>query len=320
MTLAAAGLATLAVLLAWPVPLLLARSRWPGRAPATALLLWQTIALAGGLSMVGALLALGLAPFGDNLVAGLIEAPSHVASLEAAEVPALAAIASALLFGGYLLTQLVRTGVAVGRERRRHRRLVHLLSSPAPDDPHARILDAQTPVAYCLPGGGHSVTVFSAGLLHLLDEHELRAVVGHERAHLSQRHDMVLVAFEAWHRSLPWFPIASRSRREVASLVEMLADDHARRLVDDRTLARAITLVAGGAALTATSVGSADAPGTSAPPALLPHAHEQLEARVTRLTDDHRPLGVPARAAVLVTALALIAVPTVLLLEPALGL
>ena len=69
------------------------------------------------------------------------------------------------------------------------------------------------PVAYCLPGPLRSITVFSAGLLELLEPDELEAVVAHERAHVEQRHDIVLIAFRAWYASLPWFPIAYRAQR-----------------------------------------------------------------------------------------------------------
>src|SRR6201999_1239814 len=38
----------------------LLRARWPRRAPAIAILLWQALGLAGGLAAVGALLAIGV--------------------------------------------------------------------------------------------------------------------------------------------------------------------------------------------------------------------------------------------------------------------
>lgn len=64
-------LAVLALILAWPVPVLLSRAHWPARSPFTAMVLWQAIALAGGLSMIGAMLVYGLEPIGNNLLAGL---------------------------------------------------------------------------------------------------------------------------------------------------------------------------------------------------------------------------------------------------------
>ena len=56
---AAIFLGTAAIALAWPVPVALSRASWPMRMPVIALLLWQAIGLAGGLSMIGALALAG---------------------------------------------------------------------------------------------------------------------------------------------------------------------------------------------------------------------------------------------------------------------
>lgn len=224
-TVAALALAAVAVALAWPVPIALSRARWPVRHPAIALLVWQAIGLAGGFSMIGALLLLGL-----------LVLPQH---------PLVAALPAAALTL-YLLGHLAVTIVRVERQRRRHVALLELLSAPHPTRAHTRVLDDASPVAYCLPRGIGSLTVLSQGLLDRLDAEELAAVVAHERAHVEQRHDILLVAFRAWRAALPWFPIAALAEDEVAALVEMLADDRARRTAPDRVLARAILTVASG--------------------------------------------------------------------------
>ena len=305
MNLAAFALGALALLLAWPVPILLGRARWASRSPAVALILWQAIALAGGLSMIGALLMFGLAPFGDNLV------DASIALFSGFEPRAgtwhLIALGAALLLAAHLVLNLVVTVTRSELQRRRHASLVQLLSSPMADDPTSRLLDTPAPVAYCLPGALSSVTVFSAGLVDLLEEDELRAVIEHEKAHVAQRHDVVLVVFRAWHTSLPWFPIAYRAQREVGLLIEMLADDRARRTVDDAVLARAIALVgSGGGGADATAPGN-PAEGSS------PH---DVRARVLRIATA-KPLPTAVEALVVGASAALIAVPTVLLLAPA---
>lgn len=216
---AAVALAIVAIVLAWPVPIVLSRAAWPARAPARALVLWQVIALAGGLSMVGALWLFGDAFF-----------PAH---------PWIAGIPAAAL-ALYLLGHLLVTVVQFERQRRRHLQLLLLLSQPDPDRKRTVVLDDKAPVAYCLPRGIGSVTVLSKGLFDALDEAELTAVVAHERAHVEQRHEILLVSFKAWRAALPWFPIAARAESEVEALVEMLADDHARRTQPDEVLARAI--------------------------------------------------------------------------------
>jgi Zn-dependent protease with chaperone function len=297
------SLAILAIALAWPVPILLSRADWPSAAPATALLLWQAIALAGGLSMIGALITFGLIPFGPTLPSALVGLWQSLFTgpVESVDLVYLLALCAGVLLGGHLLLNLTRTIVLTERERRRHRELLHLLSSPVPNEPHTRMLDQSIPVAYCLPGTRHSITVYSAGLLGLLDEAELRAVFEHEKAHLVQRHYIVLMFFDAWRASLPWFPTATRAHTAVGMLVELLADDRARRVVDDRTLARAIALVSDG--------GESDAASPNA----------DARARVVRLTSAGQPLRFAARGLVAATAVALVVVPTGILFAPAIG-
>lgn len=313
MNLTWAALAALAIALAWPVPILLARAAWPSRAPGTALVLWQAIALTGGLSMIGSLLSYGLDPFGQTLLEGLgaFSAALIAGTLPMdANFPQMFALSGAFLLGIHLLLNLALTFVRAERSRVRHRQLVALLSSPIPELPDTRLIDHEAPVAYCLPGTTRSVTVLSAGLVSLLDERQLQAVIAHERAHAYQRHHLVLLAFRAWRASLPWFPIATRAQEAVAVLVEMLADDRARRDVSDEILVHSIVLVA-----------SEFADDTS-PPIGEQDAHNALSAdtpsanaRIARLLDARSGVTLPARVLAVSVAIALILVPTALLLS-----
>lgn len=321
---AAVALAVLAFVLAWPVPLLLGRAAWPSRSPAVALILWQAIALAGGLSMLGALVTFGLDPFGDDLISASRAFVDYLFGSPAISPRPwhLLALSGALLLGGHLVANLILTITRSELQRRRHAHLIELLSTPIADMPDARLIDSPAPVAYCLPGALGSVTVFSAGLLELLEPAELSAVIEHEKAHVSQRHDVVLVAFRAWHSSLPWFPIAFRAEREVALLIEMLADDRARRVVSAPVLARAIALVGSGSALTGASPAAFPAnPASPADVASLPPidttSPHALRDRVLRLA-HRRPLPTAAEALIVGVSAALIGVPTVLLFAPAL--
>ncbi|WP_199220397.1 M56 family metallopeptidase [Salinibacterium hongtaonis] len=322
------ALAVLAVLLAWPVPILLARATWPSRSPAVALIVWQAVALAGGLSMIGALLVYGLQPFGDNLLAA---SGSFASFLQQGTLPSGAdfvhmfALSGAILLTIHLLLNLMLALVRDERSRRRHRDLVRMLSSPLPERPDTLLLAHDAPVAYCLPGATRSITVLSAGLMSILDDQELRAVVAHEEAHATQRHYLVLLAFRAWRRSLPWFPIATRAQDAVASLVEMLADDKARLVVADATLARAIALVAIGGDGWRDSVPLPAADRSPTSDVFLADEAEQSvqmaspssALRIARLREGHRPLSFAVRAVAVALAIALLAVPTALLLLPA---
>ncbi|WP_196832748.1 M56 family metallopeptidase [Mycetocola sp. CAN_C7] len=309
MLFASVALAALAVLLAWPVPLVVARASWPSRAPGTALVLWQAVALAGGLSMIGSLVTYGLIPFGSTIFEGLSQLVHYFFAgtlPPAANLAHIFALCLAVLLAGHLLLNLGLTLVRTERQRSRHLSLINLLSAPMPDRPGTRVLDHPAPVAYCLPGMSRSVTVLSEGLVTLLDADQLQAVIAHERAHLRQRHHLVLVAFKSWHTALPWFPIANRAETAVGLLVEMLADDQARRVVGDATLATAIALVA--------SEG-ADRPEGSTLEGL--HAGDTATGfasqRVKRLVDHQEPLSAAARASVFAAATLLLLAPTVLL-------
>lgn len=333
-------LAVLALVLAWPVPVLLSRAEWPARAPFTAMILWQAIALAGGLSMIGAMLVYGLEPVGDNLVAGLRALADMVffnAPTTALGFWHLFALSAAALLTAHLVFTLLLTYVKIERQRRRHRELLTLLASPDAGGPGTLVINHDSPVAYCLPGGARSVTVLSDGLMAALEPDELRAVLNHENAHLSQRHDLLLWAFAAWRQALPWFPTTRLAQVAVNSLIEMLADDAALKTESKATLIRAIAIVASGASggpnsatagsprlegeVPAVAGDSADddttddiALGGSSGAA----SARTTATRVSRLLSPKPPLPRPLRALVLVGSGLLLAVPTALLFVPGL--
>ena len=319
-------LAVLALIRAWPVPVLLSRAQWPARSPFTAMVLWQAIALAGGLSMIGAMLVYGLEPIGDNLIAGLRSLAGMVFNNEPTTALGfwhLFALSAAALLTAHLVFTLLLTYYKIERQRRRHRELLALLASPSDDGPGTVVINHESPVAYCLPGGARSVTVLSDGLMAALDPAELRAVLIHENAHLSQRHDLLLWAFAAWRQALPWFPTTRLAQTAVNSLIEMLADDVALRTESKGTLIKAIAIVASGSSQPAVSAaalkgggavvegsgvsatGGADSPRTTA-------------SRVSRLLSPQPPLTKGLRVLVLAASAMLLAVPTALLIVPGL--
>ncbi|WP_309079985.1 M56 family metallopeptidase [Zhihengliuella sp.] len=242
-------LAGLAIALAWPVPVWLSKAEFVARAPIATLILWQAIALAGGLSMIGAFALWGLAPLGDSLVASLVEFWRVVSGRTSADglgALHLFALSTAALLGVHLVFTLLLTWIRVHRHRIRHRRLLSLLSNPSPTIPRTVVVQHDTPVAYCVPGVTSAVTVVSRGLMDALDDDGLAAVLAHERAHLEQRHDLLLLAFESWHQALPWLPTSRLARSAVHELIEMLADDAALQQVPRQTLLRAVVTAATG--------------------------------------------------------------------------
>lgn len=307
-------LAALAVVLAWPVPVFLSRAKWPARAPFAAMVLWQSIALAGGLSMIGAMLCWGLVPLGDNLASGLHSLFRIFLGQESLDRLGLThafALSAAALLSAHLIFTLWLTYFRIQRQRRRHRDLLNLLSSPSRDRPDTLVINHQAPVAYCLPGGSRSVTVLSDGLVKLLSPDELRAVLVHEQTHLSQRHHLLLWAFAAWRSALPWLPTSKLAQQAVSSLIEIMADDVALRSVDKPTLVTAIALVASGSAqlpadaLLADNAAQIDTPTTTS-------------ARLAKLLTPTPPLSTRLQLLIYIGALLLLAIPTALLLVPGL--
>lgn len=322
-------LAALAVILAWPAPIALSRAQWPSRSPFTAMILWQAIALAGGLSMIGAMLVWGLAPLGDNLLFALTRLGNILVNNGPAGSPGLLhvfALSAAALLGAHLVFILLLTYVRIQGQRRRHRDMLNLLSSPVLDNPSTLMISHPAPVAYCLPGGARSVTVFSDGLMGLLTAEELEAVLTHERAHLSQRHHLLLWAFAAWRSALPWLPTSQLAQQAVNELIEMLADDVALKRVPQPALVRAIAIVAAGTP--PAPIGVPEAGGVPRP-LLGDHAGEGLEEiseppaqstvhRLRRLLEPQPPLSVLQTGVALAASALLLAVPTFLLLAPGL--
>ncbi|MGR0221637.1 M56 family metallopeptidase [Agromyces sp. ZXT2-6] len=303
MVAAAVLLGVVALALAWPVPVALSRAAWPSRSPATALALWQGIALGGGLAMIGSLLVFGASPAGSiaGAAADLLPAFSAGPVPDGYGVVHLAALTLAVGLAVHLALNLAATAVRAERARRRQHRLVDLLAEPGADPAAPRVLSHPVPVAYCVPGI-RTATVITEGLVELLDDDELRAVVAHERAHLDQFHHLVLLAFRAWHGALPWFPIANRAERAVALLTELLADDGARRVTGDQPLRRALVLV-----------GSTGEPGAYADAGGVNPDAGMLEQRLLRLEPGRHPLAPHARVASWAATGVIVATPVLVL-------
>ncbi|WP_147915733.1 M48 family metalloprotease [Ruania zhangjianzhongii] len=277
------ALAVLAVLLAWPAPSALARSAWVERAPRAGVVLWQALALAAVLAAVGAALA---AP--EEALRAWTGSVEFGAGL-------LLAAGLAAVLAGVIVVRLVwvtiRLGLRTRRRRARHAELLHLLDTADPDDLRMHVLTGPVPMAYCIPGRSQKVVVTDAALA-LLDAAEIDAVIEHERAHLRARHDLVLEAFTALHVSFPRFARSRAALDAVHRLLEMLADDAAAARVDPQTLSSALAKLG--------STAESDA----------------IQVRRARLQAGHPAHGQLAGAGAYLSAVAVLAVPTLVLVEP----
>ena len=292
----------------------LVTARWPRRSPAAAIALWQALGLGGGLAAVGALLNLGVATQRAGVAGGVADVASRAASGHLirsgqAVLPAVLRILSTLT-GLALLAVLcwilVAASAAVIRARRRQRALLSLLAHGDPKAPGALVVDHPTAAAYCLPGLRSRIVV-SVGALDLLRPAELAAVLEHERAHLRERHDLVLLPFTAMRRAFGWSTVCADAQRSVALLVEMLADDRALRALSPRALAAALVRfgMSGSGHAPAGTLGVARA-----------RDEGEVAARVTRLLEPPPRLSAPAVAGICCAATLLVALPVVLLILP----
>jgi beta-lactamase regulating signal transducer with metallopeptidase domain len=289
---------------------MLAAASWPRRSPAAAIVLWQALGLGWGLATVGTLIGLGTAGQPSGVAGGVLAELDLVAQGRVALSPLMAARMVCLVAGLVLLALLVwillAASAAVLRARQRQRVLLSLLAHGDPKVPGALVVDYPTAAAYCLPGL-RSAIVISAGTLDLLDSAELAAVLAHERAHLRERHDLVLLPFVALLNAFAWSPVAREAHQAVALLIEMHADDMARRHRPARELATALLRV--GAA------GGGLAP-SGALAAVQPAMDCDVAARVTRLLRPAPGLSVSALALVALAATLAIMVPAGVLLMP----
>jgi Zn-dependent protease with chaperone function len=300
---------------------LLAGASWPRRCPGMAIVLWQALGLGWGLAAVGTLIGLGVSglrvaggpatglkvtELAANRIGRLVVDGSPIGPFGVIAALRMVSLAAGIALLGLLVWILAAAAAAVLRARHRQRTLLGLLAHDDPKVPGALVVDHPTAAAYCVPGL-RSAIVISAGALDLLDADELAAVLAHERAHLRARHDLVLLPFTALLRAFRWSAIARAANADVALLVEMLADDRARKRRPARELATALLRVgASGGGLA--PAGALAVSGNS--------ADGELAARVTRLLRPPPSLAFSAKVGIGILAAVIVLAPATALLLP----
>jgi Zn-dependent protease with chaperone function len=311
----AAFLAVVAIGSAFGASALLEAS-WPRRSPAAAILLWQALGLASGLAAVGTLIGLAMPASTMGVVRSVLRAGALLRTGDVFGLTGtfgaqggmptvivavrLACLAAGLVLLASLCWVLVAALAAALHARRRQRALLTLLAHGDPKVPGALVVDYPSAAAYCLPGLRSQIVV-SVGTLELLGRGELAAVLAHERAHLRERHDLVLLPFTALRRAFPRSATCTGAHRSVALLVEMLADDRALRGRPTRELVSALV-----------RFGTAGI--CPAPAGALAAAEGEVAARVSRLLQPVRPLPTAAVLAICLAAALLVAAPITLLI------
>jgi len=296
-----------------PAASTLAAASWPRRSPAAGILLWQALGLGWGIAAIGALIGFGVTTPGAAVASGALNQLADIA--RTGSLPPVAGLAAAIRMSclvagmvllGVLCWILLAASASVVRARQRQRELLNLLARGDPKVPGALVVDHPAATAYCLPGL-RSAIVVSAGTLDLLDADELAAVLAHERAHLRERHDLVLLPFLALLRAFRWAEVARQAYQAVELLIEMHADDRALRQRPARELATALLRVgaAGGGGVPSGALGAAQ------------RAEEcEVAARVIRLLRPAPGLSNATLAVIIGASAAIVAVPAALLVLP----
>ncbi|GAA3612207.1 M56 family metallopeptidase [Kineosporia mesophila] len=317
----AAWLWLLAITLIWPVPAVLARARWLLTVPRPAVVLWQAVAVSALLAVFGASLATIQALVFSLLLPDAAvragERPASLSGIDATGALHLAIAAGLLVLTVVALVKLNYVGIQVARRLRRHRSrhrdLVDLLAGTGMPDAHdIRVLSSgETAYAYCLPGRDARVVISDAALRDLTPE-QVAAVIEHERAHLRARHDLLLEFFTVLYEAAGRRAGTQAALEQSAVLVELLADDAARRLHGPQPLIAALATLGSSTAL--------ESPASPTPLTGQKSAGSSDKAEVTglgvlprlrRLVDAPVSVAPPGlAAAVYAGALALIAVPT----------
>jgi bla regulator protein blaR1 len=270
----------------------LARARWVWRSPRTGILLWQMLWVTWVLCVVGAAFAIGLAPYGRDIptaLARVLDGGPVPAGFTPAHVVVLGA--GGVLAAG-LVVALAWSWVRVARIRRRHRDMLSLVAREDADLPGVLILDHPVSVAYCLPGLRARVVV-SSGALSALSAEEIAAVLAHERTHVRERHDLVLLPFAVSHRLLPRLRLVAMAAEAVALLVEMRADEGACRAESVGALVHALRRFR----------------PIGVPPGAIGIADATTDARLARLSRGMVPLPLWAHWLLLVAGAVLVSTP-----------
>ncbi len=280
----------------------LPRASWPLRAPRTGIAAWQAAALSVAVSTVAAGLILAVPCIRVSADPAVLRAClSLMREQYATRQGAAASLTGGVLALGVLGRIIWSTAMVVVDARRR--RASHddalALVARAARIPGVRIIDDAQAAVYCVPG--RRQIVLTTGALRCLDSRQLDAVLAHERAHLSERHHLVLTFAGALRRAFPAIRFFAVAARQVSDLVEAAADDAAVRREHRLTLAGALLAVA----TAGIPAGALGAGGSTA------------AQRIQRLIDPPHP---PTRTRRAITSVAVITATALVLAAPVVAL
>jgi Zn-dependent protease with chaperone function len=274
---------------------LLSRSVWSHRLPKVAAFAWLGVlsgAIAAAVGMV-AVVSTGQHGLGHRTAEWLANCWHHHDEAGSTRWYLL----NAVLLGGTLTAMYVaaRRYRHTLTQRRRHEEALQFVVRAAGDSDDVCVLDHPIPVVYCVPSRTRPIVV-SSGALAQLEDTELQAVLAHERAHLRNRHHVLLTVVDALAAALAWLPTFRDARRHLPLLLEMTADEIAAHRWGRETVAMALRKLA----ISPSPAGGLAAGGSTT---------SQLGQRLTRLETAPIADDAQVRRLTWVTAATSVAVP-----------
>ncbi|MFG2882137.1 M56 family metallopeptidase [Streptomyces sp. NPDC048297] len=230
-----------------PVPRALTRAVWPEREPVVALWVWQCLVVTVLLCCLTALVLGTAAVFHTVRDRVFAPAPPAVtAAYDLSTAPVWATALTVLLACGAAWTTAMLARELT--EMRRHRGQARAqLRERAPDLPAGLpatrgpmlVLEDEYPDAWWMPGHPPQLVV-TTGALQRLTDHQLDAVLTHERGHARAHHDWLLHLSTALATGFPRVPLFAHFCDQTHRLVELAADDTASRRCGHLTTALAL--------------------------------------------------------------------------------
>ncbi|MFE9023304.1 M56 family metallopeptidase [Streptomyces sp. NPDC007808] len=240
-------LSIVALTAAVPVPRALTRATWPEREPVVALWTWQCLVATVLLCCLTALALATAAVFGTVRAQLFAPAPPSVTeAYDLSATPTWTAGLGLLLACGAAWTTAMLLRELV-EARRRHGQARAHLRERAPELPAGLgsvrgpllVLEDEYPDAWWMPGSPSQLIV-TTGALRRLTDHQLDAVLTHERGHARARHDWLLHLSTALATGFPHVPLFAHFCDQTHRLVELAADDTASRRCGHLTTALAL--------------------------------------------------------------------------------
>ncbi|MFE4668298.1 M56 family metallopeptidase [Streptomyces sp. NPDC056716] len=240
-------LSVVALTAAVPAPHALIRAEWPEREPVVGLWVWQCLVATVLLSCLTAL-ALGAAAVFQTVRDHVFAPapPGVTAAYDLSAAPVWSVVLTLLLACGAAWTTAMLARELVEVRRRRGTTRAHLRER-APELPAGLprsrgpllVLEDEYPDAWWLPGHPPQLVV-TTGALHKLTDHQLDAVLTHERGHARAHHDWLLHLSTALATGFPRVPLFAHFCDQTRRLVELAADDTASRRCGHLTTALAL--------------------------------------------------------------------------------